>query len=60
MPKSVEAELSESDRMHALAVKFRKQHDDASATALEEKVRQKRSRAIRRMGKRVKRRKVAL
>lgn len=53
-PKTVEVELSEADRMHALAVKMRAQHDTGSADALEAKVRSKRKRAIARMGKRVK------
>lgn len=53
MPKSVELELAESDRMHALSVKFRKQHDTVAADALDAKVKAKRMRAIRRMGKRV-------
>lgn len=54
MSKSVEQELAESDRMHDLAVKFRKQKDIVSASALDAKVASKRARAIRRMGKRVK------
>jgi len=54
MPKSVEAELAESDRMHALAVKFRAQKDITSADALEAKVRTKRRKAIARMGRKVK------
>lgn len=54
MPKTVEQELSEADRMHALAVKMRKQGDTASADRLDGKVRAKRTRAINRMGKRVK------
>jgi len=53
MPKRVEEELSEADRMHALAVKMRAQKDTASADLLENKVRAKRRRAIARMGKRV-------
>ena len=54
MPKRVEEELSEADRMHALAVKMRSQKDTASADMLEGKVRAKRRRAIARMGRRVK------
>ena len=53
MPKTVEAELSEADRMHGLAVRMRKQGDTASADKLEAKVRSKRSKAIGRMGRRV-------
>ncbi|KKL51809.1 hypothetical protein LCGC14_2291760 [marine sediment metagenome] len=53
MPKRVEEELSEADRMHALAVKMRSQKDTASADMLEGKVRAKRRRAIARMGRRV-------
>lgn len=64
MPKTVEMELSEADRMHVLAGRMRKQGDTASADRLEQKVRTKRSKAIARMGKRVKRgtgsRKVAI
>jgi len=54
MPKTVEQELSEADRMHGLAVRMRAQKDTASADALESKVRQKRKNAIKRMGKIVK------
>jgi len=54
MPKTVEAELAEADRMHALAVKMRAQKDTASADSLETKVRAKRRKAIARMGRRVK------
>lgn len=54
MPKRVEEELSEADRMHALAVKMRAQKDTGSADALEAKVRSKRRKAIARMGKGVK------
>jgi len=53
MPKRVEEELSEADRMHALAVKMRAQKDTASADLLEGKVRAKRRRAIARMGRKV-------
>ena len=53
MPKPVEQELAEADRMHALAVRMRQQKDTASADALESKVKTKRRRAIARMGKRV-------
>lgn len=53
VPKTVEVELSEADRMHALAVKMRAQKDSASADALEAKVRAKRRRAIARMGRKV-------
>jgi len=55
MPKTVEQELSESDRMHDLAVKFRKQKDTVSADALDRKVQTKRRKAIARLGKKVKR-----
>ena len=54
MPKRVEEELAEADRMHALSVKMRKQGDTASADALKAKVTSKRRRAISRMGRRVK------
>lgn len=53
MPKPVEQELAEADRMHALAVRMRAQKDASSADALETKVRNKRRKAIARMGKRV-------
>lgn len=53
MPKTVEQELSEADRMHGLAVKMRAQKDTASADALEQKVRTKRRKAIGRMGRKV-------
>ena len=53
MPKTVEQELSEADRMHGLAVKMRKQGDTGSADRLESKVRTKRSKAIARMGRKV-------
>ena len=53
MPKPVEQELAEADRMHALAVKMRAQKDTTSADMLESKVRTKRRKAINRMGKRV-------
>ena len=55
MPKRVEEELSEADRMHALASRMRQQKDIASADALDRKVKAKRRRAIARMGKVVKR-----
>lgn len=51
MPKRVEDELSEADRMHALAVRMRAQKDVRSADALDRKVTAKRQRAIARMGK---------
>jgi len=54
MPKTVEMELAEANRMHGLAVAMRKQGDTASADRLEAKVRTKRGKAIARMGKRVK------
>jgi len=54
MPKRVEDELAEADRMHALAVRMRAQKDTASADALESKVKTKRRKAIARMGRRVK------
>lgn len=54
MPKTVEDELSEADRMHGLAVKMRAQKDTTSADALERKVKTKRRKAIARMGKVVK------
>lgn len=54
MPKTVEVELQEADRMHALAVKMRAQKDPGSADKLEAKVKAKRSRAIARMGRKVK------
>ena len=54
MPKTVEMELAEADRMHVLAGRMRKQGDTASADKLETKVRTKRSKAIGRMGRRVK------
>jgi len=52
-PKTVENELAEADRMHALAVKMRAQKDPGSADSLENKVRAKRRRAIARMGRKV-------
>lgn len=55
MPKRVEVELEEADRMHALAVRMRAQKDTASAAALDRKVATKRKKAIARMGKVVKR-----
>ena len=55
MPKSIENELAEADRMHALAVKMRKQKDTASADKLMVKVVAKRQKAIRRMGRKSKR-----
>lgn len=54
MPKTVEMELAEADRMHGLAVRMRKQGDTSSADALENKVRTKRKKAIGRMGRRPK------
>jgi len=54
MPKRVEDELAEADRMHALAVRMRSQKDTDSADALDRKVKLKRKRAIARMGKPVK------
>lgn len=51
MPKRVEDELAEADRMHALAVRMRAQKDVSSADALDRKVAAKRRRAIARMGK---------
>lgn len=51
MPKRVEDELAEADRMHALAVRMRSQKDPASADALDRKVATKRRKAIARMGK---------
>jgi len=54
MPKRVEEELSEADRMHALAVRMRAQKDPTSADALESKVKSKRRKAIARMGRAVK------
>lgn len=53
MPKTVEDELSEANRMHKLAGEMKKQGDTSSASKLEAKVRAKRARAIARMGKRV-------
>ena len=53
MPKPVEQELAEADRMHALAVRMRAQKDTASADALESKVKIKRRKAIARMGRRI-------
>ena len=55
MPKRVEEELAEADRMHALAVRMRSQRDISSADALDRKVAAKRKKAIARMGKAVKR-----
>lgn len=54
MPKRVEEELAEADRMHAQAVRMRAQKDTTSADLLENKVKAKRRRAIARMGKRPK------
>ena len=54
MPKTVEQELSEADRMHALAVRMRQQKDLTSADALDRKVQHKRRNAIKRMGRVVK------
>ena len=54
MAKSVEQMLSESDRLHDLAVKFRKQKDVDSANALDTKVKNLRKRAISKMGRRPK------
>lgn len=54
MPKRVEEELAEADRMHSLAVRMRAQKDTASADMLENKVKAKRRKAIGRMGRRVK------
>ncbi len=54
MPKRVEEELAEADRMHALAVRMRSQKDVSSADALDRKVVTKRKKAIARMGKGVK------
>lgn len=54
MPKTVEEELAEADRMHGLAVKMRAQKDISSADALERKVKSKRRKAIGRMGRIVK------
>lgn len=53
MPKRVEEELAEADRMHALAVRMRAQKDAVSADALDRKVTTKRRKAIARMGKKV-------
>jgi len=53
VPKRVEEELAEADRMHSLAVRMRAQKDVASANALEAKVHTKRRKAIARMGRRV-------
>lgn len=53
MPKTVEQELAEADRMHGLAVKMKAQKDTTSADALEAKVRTKRRKAIARMGRKV-------
>lgn len=55
MPKRVEEELAEADRMHALSVRMRQQKDVTSADALDRKVKSKRGKAIARMGKVVKR-----
>lgn len=54
MPKRVEEELSEADRMHALAVRMRQQKDIRSADALDRKVTTKRGKAIARMGRKPK------
>lgn len=54
MPKRVEEELAEADRMHAQAVRMRAQKDVTSADLLERKVVAKRRRAIARMGKKPK------
>ncbi len=54
MPKPVLVELSDADKMHALAVRMKAQGDTDSADKLERKVRAKRGKAISRMGKRVK------
>lgn len=51
MPKRVEEELAEADRMHALAVRMRSQKDEVSASMLDRKVTAKRRKAIARMGK---------
>jgi len=52
--KSGEAILAESDRLHDLAVKFKKQGDKVSADALNIKVTAMRKRAISKMGRRPK------
>lgn len=57
MAKSVLQELAEADEMHRLASKMRLQKDAVSAAALDAKVQVKRTKAIKRMGKRVKKRK---
>lgn len=54
MPKKVEDELAEADRMHALAVRMRSQKDTASADLLDRKVTIKRRKAIARMNRRPK------
>jgi len=54
MSKTVEQELAEADRIHSLAMKMKQQGDAESHRMLEQQVRQKRKRAIKRMGKRVK------
>jgi len=51
MPKRVEEELAEADRMHALAVRMRQQKDIGSADALDRKVTIKRKKAIARMNR---------
>lgn len=55
MPKRVEEELAEADRMHAQAVRMRAQKDEVSAALLDRKVKAKRRKAIGRMGKAPKR-----
>jgi len=52
--KSVVDLLSDSDRLHDLSVKFRKQKDTSSADKLDAKVRAMRGRAIAKMGKKPK------
>jgi len=53
MPRRVEEELAEADRMHAQAMRMRTQKDTTSADLLENKVRAKRRRAIARMGRKL-------
>lgn len=54
MAKSSEAILAESDRLHQLAVKFKKEGDRVSSDALNIKVTAMRKRAISKMGRKPK------